>query len=98
MVFEEKVTNNFFSYGKSSQKILMAFLTKTFSFVAIPEFNFRSPMPVKNFHSGPPFSRKKGRIRHCFLLQTCYMGQKNGKGAKQNFEVNHYIKGQNGPF
>ena len=72
-------------------KLLMAFFAKTFSFVARPEFNFRSARSLKKGHSGSRFFREKGRIRHHFLLQKPSMDKKNRKGAKKIFEVKFSI-------
>ena len=78
-------------YCTSKKKLLMAFLTKTFSFGARPEFNFRSPRSLKKGHSGSRFFREKGRIRHHFLLQKPSMDKKNRKGEKKNYEVKFSI-------
>ena len=90
-VFGGKVTNNFFLYCTSKKKLLMAFLTKTFSFVARPEFNFRSPRSLKKGHSGSRFFREKGQIRQHFLMQKPSVDKKNRKGEKKIYEVKFSI-------
>ena len=69
----------------------MAFLTKTFSFGARPEFNFRSPRSLKKGHSGSRFFREKGQIRQHILIQKPSVDQKNRKGEKKIYEVNFSI-------
>ena len=83
-VFGGKVTNNFFLYCTSKKKLLMAFLTKTFSFGARPEFNFRSPRSLKKRPLRfPIFSGKRPNSTTLFNAKA-FCGQKKSERRKKN--------------
>ena len=81
-IFEEKVTNNFFLDGKYKKKLLMAFLTKTFSFGARPEFSF-AKVTKKRPLRFPIFSGKGPNSTTLFNAKA-FCGQKKSERRKKN--------------
>ena len=55
-------------------------------------------MPVKMATKVSDFHGKKAKFDTAFYYKLVTWVKKMGKKQKKFFEVNHYIKGQNGPF
>ena len=64
----------------------MAFFAKTFSFVARPEFNRRSPRSLKKATQVPDFFEKKAEFGTAFYYKTVSRVKKMRMEQKKNLK------------